>query len=168
MSERGVRVPFIARGPGLVKPGVVSRALTDITDVFPTLADFAGATVPANHPLDGRSLAPVLRGETDRHRDWIFSFRSTGRLLRDQRWLLELDVEKGKERFIDCGDRRDGVGYQDVTASQAAEVLAARARFEQILAGLPAPGNRPGLITPESNARKAARAAKRAQPTKNN
>lgn len=163
LSERGVRVPFIVRGPGTVKAGVASRALTDITDVLPTLADFAGATVPKDHPLDGRSLAPVLRGETTAHRDWIFSFRNRGRLLRDARWLLELDVERGQERFFDCGESRDGSGYQNVTDSKAPEVRAARARFDRILKNLPGPENHPGLVSAEPRAEKSDRAAKKAK-----
>jgi arylsulfatase A len=163
MTERGVRVPFIARGPGTVKAGVVARALTDITDVFPTLADFAGAVVPAGHPLDGKSLTPVLRGEASRHRDWIFSFRNRGRLIRDQRWLLELDAEKGQERFYDCGETRDGRGYQLVSDSTSPEVVAARVRLDQVLQNLPSAESFPGLITPETNSRKAKRAAKLAK-----
>lgn len=46
VTEAGARVPLIVRCPGTVKAGVVSRELTDITDVFPTLAQFAGADVP--------------------------------------------------------------------------------------------------------------------------
>lgn len=163
MTERGVRVPFIARGPGLVKAGVVSRALTDITDVLPTLVDFAGAAVPAGHVLDGKSLASVLRGDAGQHRDWIFSFRNRSRLIRDQRWLLELDAEKGKERFYDCGESRDGRGYQLVTDSKSPEVVAARTRFDQIVKNLPSAESFPGLITPETNSRKAKRAAKPAE-----
>jgi arylsulfatase A-like enzyme len=163
MTERGVRVPFIVRGPGAVKAGVVSRALTDITDVLPTLADFAGATMPAGHPLDGKSLAPVLRGEASQHRDWILSFRNRGRLIRDPRWLLELDAEKGKERFYDCGESRDGRSYQLVTDSTSPEVAAARARFDKILQNLPNAENFPGLISPETNTRKARRAANAAE-----
>jgi arylsulfatase A-like enzyme len=137
--------------------------VTDITDVLPTLADFAGAAVPADHPLDGKSLAPVLRGDASRHREWIFSFRNRGRLIRDERWLLELDAEKGVERFYDCGESRDGRGYTNVTASRSPEVVAARARLDQILLNLPAAENFPGLIPPEANPRKAKRAAKAAK-----
>ncbi|MDO8545245.1 MAG: sulfatase-like hydrolase/transferase [Opitutaceae bacterium] len=43
--ELGARVPFIVRGAG-VKRGVVSRALGDVTDLLPTLAEFAGAQLP--------------------------------------------------------------------------------------------------------------------------
>ena len=162
ISERGARVPFIVRCPGVVPPGVVSRALTDITDVWPTLADLAGATVPAGHPLDGRSLAPVLRGEKAQHREWIFSFRNRGRILRDERWLLESDAERKVERFFDCGTARDGRGYRNVTDSPDPEVQAARARFARWLQQLPGPENHPGLILPEENPRKARRAQRQA------
>jgi hypothetical protein len=139
---------------------VVARALTDITDILPTLADFAGAVVPAGHALDGRSLAPVLRGEAGQQREWIFSFRNRGRLIRDPRWLLELDAEKGQERFYDCGESRDGRGYQLVNDLKSPEVVAARARLDRILKNLPSAESFPGLITPEKNSRKAKRAAK--------
>ena len=78
VSELGARVPLIVRCPGLVKAGVVSRELVDITDVFATMADLTGASVPEGHVIDGKSLAPTLRGEPGRHRDWIFSFLGAG------------------------------------------------------------------------------------------
>jgi arylsulfatase A len=59
-TEQGVRVPLIVRGPGLVPPGTVSRELASLADVLPTLAELAGAAVPAGHPLDGKSLVPNL------------------------------------------------------------------------------------------------------------
>jgi hypothetical protein len=67
--------------------------------------------------------------------------------LRDHRWLLELEGD-GVERFFDCGESRDGTNYRDVTASQEAEVVAARQRFAQWLKHLPGPENHPGLRQP--------------------
>jgi arylsulfatase A-like enzyme len=144
VTELGARVPFIVRCPGRVKSGVVSRELTDITDVLPTLAEFAGAELPKDRKFDGKSLVPVLRGEAKSHRDWIFSYLGDGRILRDKRWLLERKGD-GTERFYDCGDSRDGTGYKNVTASNAPEVKAARERFGKILKDLPGPEGYPGL-----------------------
>jgi arylsulfatase A len=148
VTELGARVPFIVRCPGTVKNGVVSRGLTDVSDIFPTLTDFAGAKVPKNHTLDGKSLAPLLRGETTKHRDWIFSYLGPGKILRDERWLLELDDKRGKERFFDCGERHDGTGYKDVSDSNEKEVAQARERFEKLLEKLPGPEGHAGLIQP--------------------
>jgi arylsulfatase A-like enzyme len=132
-TELGVRVPLIVHGPGRVRAGVVSDALVDLSDVLPTLAELAGARLPEERVLDGRSFAPVLRGDGSGPREWVFSSFRDQRVLRDGRWLLE-----GDGRFFDCGGQRDHAGYRDVTGSDEPDVLAARARFEDILGGLPA------------------------------
>jgi arylsulfatase A-like enzyme len=138
VTELGARTPCIVRGPG-VKKGVVSRAVADLTDILPTLAAVSGAELPKDRPFDGYSLWPVFSGEKQRHRDWIYSHLDDGRLLRDERWLLEIAPGKKGERFFDCGQSRDGTGYRNVTQSQEPEVVAARERFAQILAKLPEP-----------------------------
>lgn len=152
VSELGARVPCIIRGPG-VKPGVVSRAVADLTDILPTLAEFSGADLPKDRPFDGHSLGPVLRGEAEMHRDWIYSHLDDGRVLRDARWLLEIAKGGKGEKFYDCDESRDGSGYKDVTKSDDPEVKAARARFAEILAGIPEPKPREG-VTPLPDGKK--------------
>jgi len=56
--EESVRVPLFVRGPGIA-PGSTIEKLALNTDFAPTFADLAGADFRA----DGRSLAPLLRGE---------------------------------------------------------------------------------------------------------
>ncbi len=133
-TEAGARVPLIVSCPGTVQGGVVSDALADLSDVLPTVVEMAGATIPRNHHVDGRSMAPVLTGAAAEHRDWIFSFLGDRRILRDKRWLLD-----GGGTFYDCGDRRDGSGYRDVTDSTDSEVQAARERFAALLENLRLP-----------------------------
>ena len=132
-TELGVRVPMIVNCPGLVK-SAVSDELVDLSDVLPTLAELSGASLPRGVTIDGRSFAPLLRGEKGSPREWIFSYLAYERMLRDKRWLLE-----GDDKFYDCGNRRDGKSYRDVTDSEAPEVVAARKRFREILTHLPAP-----------------------------
>ncbi len=131
VTEKGVRVPMIVRGPGIGK-GIVSRELVDFSDVLPTMAEFAGATPPRD--IDGRSFASVLQGKPGPRREWIFSYLAYGRMLRDKRWLLE-----GDGKFYDCGDSRNGAGYKEVGDDKGSDVLAARKRFDDILRNLPAP-----------------------------
>lgn len=129
-TELGVRVPFVASCPGLIPKGKVIQDLIDFSDVMPTLAELAGAELPKNVELDGRSFAPQLLGKKGNPRRWIFSYLQNRRVLRDNRWLLE-----GDGKFYDVsGGRR-----KDVTVSTDADVLAARKRFDSILANLPAP-----------------------------
>jgi arylsulfatase A len=131
-KEQGLRVPMIVNCPRLVRPSGAVETLIDFSDVLPTLCELAGIKLPAAYVIDGHSFAPVLRGETYKEREWIFSFLLDRRFLRDQRWLLD-----GDGRFYDCGNRRDEQGYKDVTDSADPEVVAAHQRFQTILHNLP-------------------------------
>ena len=62
-------VPLLVAWPG-IGPGAV-EALTTNVDLFATLADLFGVEVA--HRTHGRSLAPLLRGETRRIRDWALA-----------------------------------------------------------------------------------------------
>jgi arylsulfatase A len=138
-TEKGARVPLIVSGPGIVKTRGVTPALADTSDIFPTLMGMAGATLPASLVLDGRSLAPFLRGERDTTREWIFAYQADRRILRTERWLLEDNSPRQPGRLFDCGTSRDGTGYKDVTGSTAPEAIAARQYFDRLLENLPAP-----------------------------
>ena len=138
--EAGARVPFIVWGPGWLRPrsGAVS-ALADLTDIMPTLADLSRGNLPTNQEFDGRSMVPLLRGETTRHREWIYSYLDDGRLLRSERWLLELPGKGEPERLLDCGQCRDGTTYKPVNPADDPEAKAARAAFARMLSGIPEP-----------------------------
>jgi arylsulfatase A-like enzyme len=60
MYEHGLRVPLIARGPGIRAGGLPDQFVANI-DLAPTFLDLAGLPVPDY--MQGRSLAPLLRGE---------------------------------------------------------------------------------------------------------
>ncbi len=73
--EAGYRVPFIVSWPaGLDKPGV-SDALAMNIDVLPTVADAVGVDSTAKK-LDGRSLLPLLRGDSDAAHDYLYYFNN--------------------------------------------------------------------------------------------
>lgn len=62
--ENGIRSPLYLYAPGRFTPGVVHR-VADVTDLLPTFIEWAGASYPEDQkPLDGRSLSPVLNGDT--------------------------------------------------------------------------------------------------------
>jgi N-acetylglucosamine-6-sulfatase len=56
--EGSIRVPLVMRLPGVIPANTVSVALVSNVDLAPTIADFAGASLPA----DGVSLRPLLTG----------------------------------------------------------------------------------------------------------
>lgn len=62
--EGGTRVPFIVRWPGQAPAGmVVTDELISQVDIFPTLAAYLGADLPATTASDGESFLNVLRGQ---------------------------------------------------------------------------------------------------------
>jgi len=68
-NEASARVPFIARAPrgqGF-RNDVVCESPVGLQDVMPTLIDAAGGEVPES--CTGKSLLPIMRGETDGVRD---------------------------------------------------------------------------------------------------
>ena len=66
-----VNVPFAIRVPGVAALPKPSEALVELVDLLPTLLDAAG--IELGHTQFGRSLMPLLRGETAEHRDYVFS-----------------------------------------------------------------------------------------------
>jgi arylsulfatase A-like enzyme len=60
--EESIRVPFLARWPGVVPAGRAVPALFGAIDVLPTLCGLAG--VPVSSVARGRDYAPWLRGDT--------------------------------------------------------------------------------------------------------
>ncbi len=160
-GERGPLVPMIVNCPGIVKPIGASGELVDFSDVLPTLADFAGAQLPADYVIDGRSFGPILRGEAGPTREWIFSNYADRRLMRDKRWLLD-----GDGRLWDCGDDRSGEGYRDVTDSNDREAITARRRFEEILKNLPAPDPNDPLLAAYTESRQRRKQKARAKQSR--
>jgi arylsulfatase A len=138
-TELGARVPMIVNCPGRVKQAGASRALVDTSDVMPTLAELAETSLPANHPVDGHSFLPILRGEVTDVREWVFSYLGDRRVLRTKRYLLERNAPYDFGTLFDCGDSRNGEGYVDVTNSQNPEVQKIKKQFTDILATKPVP-----------------------------
>ncbi len=62
-DEGGVRAPLLMRWPGHVRPGTKVTQIAGAIDLLPTLADLAGISVVSSKPLDGVSVAPLLRGD---------------------------------------------------------------------------------------------------------
>ena len=64
--EESIHMPFIIRWPGVVKPATRFTPYIQNIDYAPTFVEMAGAKLPEG--LQGRSLVPILRGETPA--DW--------------------------------------------------------------------------------------------------
>ncbi len=65
VDEGGVRVPFFIRWPGHIEPGSTIPQIAAHVDLFPTLMELCDVPMPKTLPQDGRSLVPLLNGETE-------------------------------------------------------------------------------------------------------
>ena len=74
LYDAGIRVPMVVSWPGQIEPNTRTGAMVSWIDILPTLIEMTGGTPPAG--LDGRSFASVLRGETEQHREEIFTTHS--------------------------------------------------------------------------------------------
>jgi arylsulfatase A-like enzyme len=89
LTDGGIRVPFIARWQGRIKPGAVSAHVGYFGDLMATWAELGGAKAPAN--LDSLSLVPTLlgRGMQPKHEYLYWEFYEQGvsqAVLLDGRW----------------------------------------------------------------------------------
>jgi len=66
MYEESLRMPLLISWPGHIRAGSSNEAMVLNVDFAPTLLELAGLPVPAD--MQGRSFAPMLRGE--RPADW--------------------------------------------------------------------------------------------------
>jgi arylsulfatase A-like enzyme len=106
-----VRVPLILRLPGVVPAGRKRTELVESIDLLPTLLEAAGLDVPEN--VQGRSLLPLVRGETSGWRSVAFSeigvpgrgVRAiTARAENDKYVLYRANGETVYEQYFDLAD----------------------------------------------------------------
>ncbi|MEC8329506.1 MAG: sulfatase-like hydrolase/transferase [Verrucomicrobiota bacterium] len=117
-TENGVNAPFIVNCPSLIPARQTSDALIDFTDLLPTFADFAGATIEPSFTYDGVSLKAVFTGEAEKSsRDFILAMGSgpgvattagieseyyfRDRVLRGARYKLFVGTDRQPEQLID-------------------------------------------------------------------
>jgi arylsulfatase A-like enzyme len=106
--ESAIRVPTVLQGPGFEGGGCV-RQLVSLVDLPPTLLDAAGLPVPET--MQGRSIVPLLRGETEGWPEEVFvqiSESQVGRAVRTRRWKYGVNAP-------------DAQGWQDSCAEHYVE-----------------------------------------------
>jgi arylsulfatase A len=97
LYEGGIRVPMMARWPGVIAPGSATDHISAFWDVMPTVAEIAGAEVPAD--VDGISFLPTLRGDGNQAEHeylyWEFHERGGRQGIRKANWKgVKYDINK--------------------------------------------------------------------------
>ena len=116
--EHSIRSPLILCGPGLPK-NERSTALVTLHDLFPTLCELSGTTIPPT--VTGKSLAPLLRHQTDSVHDFVTGmFTDTQRMICDERWKFVLYPKANREQLFDLqNDPHEMRDLSELPAHQA-------------------------------------------------
>jgi arylsulfatase A-like enzyme len=104
--ERALHSPLIIRAPGVSRAGTRSEALVESIDLYPTLRDLCQTEFSrTQHPLDGRSLRPLLDGSASSVREAAVSY-----------WNRAVSVTTGTHRLIATrkGGDWSGIGLYDL------------------------------------------------------
>lgn len=156
--EGGIRVPFFVKWPGVVAPGQESSEPIIGVDVYPTLCEMTGATLPSGQSLDGVSLVSLFKGETqnlgnralywhfpaylqsyavtDEQRDILFRSRPCS-IIRVGDWKLHQYFEDGG---LELYNLRDDIGEtRNLAKSMNEKTSELLARLEGWREGIGAP-----------------------------
>lgn len=142
--EGGIRVPLIVRWPGKVEPETICDEPVINIDLMPTLADIAGAKIPASKTIDGVSIkglffdsksklakrslfwhfpiylqANARKADFETHDPW---FRTRpGSIIRSGKWKLHEYFEDGR---LELYDLESDIGETNNVAKDQPEVTA--------------------------------------------
>lgn len=136
--EGGLRVPLIARMPGVIPAGVVNEHPAASIDLFPTICRLASVAVPDDRTIDGCDILPMLKdSDAPSPHETIFGMHGRNlATIRNSRWKLLVrspglplfnDLsEEEKAHWIDPR-RPDGVNflapYEQATPNQHPGVI---------------------------------------------
>lgn len=98
VNEGGIRVPFIASWPAVVKPGTVSDHVSAFWDILPTFCEAAGVNPPDS--TDGISLLPELSGKNQKKHEFLYwEFPASGGQL-----AVRIGDYKAMKKNLNSGD----------------------------------------------------------------
>ncbi len=138
LHDGGIRVPTIARWPGMIEPGRVSDAVWAFWDVLPTLAELADVEDEVPNDIDGRSVVPALVGPKVAGRSfeaspvlyWEFHERGFHQAVRMGDWkAIRHGLEGPIELYdlsVDLDESEDVSGSNPEIVAQAVEALSSR------------------------------------------
>lgn len=141
--EGGVRVPFIMRWPGMTNAGATNDGMMFVTDLFATFADWAGASLEQERPLDSFNMTSMLLDQANGPRQEIV-FEVTGS-------VRIPTIRVGDFKLM--GDalfniKEDPTESTDVASEHPDVVAKLRARLATVDAERPPLGEKPLLMTP--------------------
>jgi arylsulfatase A-like enzyme len=124
--DGGIRVPMIARWPGVVPAGSTSSHVGAFWDLMPTLAEVAGTKAPEG--LDGISFLPELHGDAKQQREheylyWEFFELGGRQAVRAGEWKgVRMNVLKNPDAPLELYNLSSDIGEQHDVAAQHPDI----------------------------------------------
>ena len=107
-KENGLHVPLLIRAPG-IRPKSVYKGLVNLTDIYPTLLEAAGITIPNPNEIDGISFWAQATGKSSvEHRDWIYTWYIGNNLPSETDLIIEYAFNKEFKRYAPSPDYPQG------------------------------------------------------------
>jgi len=126
LYEGGIRIPFIVKWQGKIKPGSVSNHVSAFWDIMPTLAEITGAKPPEN--IDGISFLPSLLGKKHQKEHeylyWEFHEQGGKMAVRQGNWkAIKLNVDKSPGNATELYDLSNDPSEARNIASQNPDIV---------------------------------------------
>lgn len=145
--EQATHIPLLISVPGVTKPGTRTEALAETVDLYPTLAELAGLPAPrASQPLEGKSLAAVLKDPSRSGKEAVFHVYPRnrrgdgpilGRAVRTERYRLVEWKKPGAPAVTAEFELYDYQADSQETKNLALEQPAVVQKLEALLAAQP-------------------------------
>ena len=121
LYEGGIREPFAARWPGVIKPGTTNNYVGAFWDILPTFAELAGAKTPSH--IDGISFVPSITGKgvqkTHNHLYWEFHEQGGRQAVRQGNWkAVKLKAAENPSAPVELYDLSKDLGERINVASK--------------------------------------------------
>ncbi len=99
--EGGFRVPAIVRWPVNIPENQVSAKMATTMDLFATIAEVSGASIPTDREIDGNNILQFLKGEESSSptNNFFYLSRKTVEAYRQEEWKLRVTKSNGIELF---------------------------------------------------------------------
>jgi arylsulfatase A-like enzyme len=132
LGEGGLRVPCIARWPGKIPAGKVSKQVGITMDWSATILNLAGVKPPKDRVPDGKDILPMLTGAKRGQKRTLFwrrvgpNWKPTHRAVRDGNWKF-IEGPNGHEALYhlpeDIGEQKNLASEQPAKVARMKKLL---------------------------------------------
>lgn len=131
LYDRALRSPLLIQVPGMTR-GQASEAMVETLDIYPTLVDLCEPQFQQTaYPLDGQSLAPLLREEATSVRKAAISYYGNAVSVRTANYRLIARRKDDRPHDVELYDMRESPDPQENLAPSLPQ------RTEELLRLLP-------------------------------